>query len=226
MPKEKTLEDLFVDTLKDIYYAEKRILKTLPKMAKGAESPKLKKGFEKHLAQTEGQVERLEQVFEIFGQPARAKKCEAIEGIIAEGETIMKEFKGTPALDAGLISSAQAVEHYEITRYGTLRRWAEMLGRRNAAALLDRTLKEESQTDELLNGIAEQANQAAQKAGAKAGAKKATAKAGRKSGGAKRGAPARSRRKSDENGSGGAEDMMDAGAGGEEQDEEEDTTSP
>lgn len=226
MPKEKTLEDLFVDTLKDIYYAEKRILKTLPKMAKGAESPKLKKGFEKHLAQTEGQVERLEQVFEIFGQPARGKKCEAIEGIIAEGETIMKEFKGTPALDAGLISSAQAVEHYEITRYGTLRRWAEMLGRRNAAALLDRTLKEESQTDELLNGIAEQANQAAQKAGAKAGAKKATAKAGRKSGGAKRGAPARSRRKSDENGSGGAEDMMDAGAGGEEQDEEEDTTSP
>ena len=226
MPKEKTLEDLFVDTLKDIYYAEKRILKTLPKLAKGAESPKLKKGFEKHLAQTEGQVERLEQVFEIFGQPARGKKCEAIEGIIAEGETIMKEFKGTPALDAGLISSAQAVEHYEITRYGTLRRWAEMLGRRNAAALLDRTLKEESQTDELLNGIAEQANQAAQKAGAKAGAKKATAKAGRKSGGAKRGAPARSRRKSDENGSGGAEDMMDAGAGGEEQDEEEDTTSP
>ncbi len=167
MPREKTLEDLFVDTLKDIYYAEKRILKTLPKMAKGAESPKLKKGFEKHLAQTEGQVERLEQVFEIFGQPARGKKCEAIEGIIAEGEAIMKEFKGTAALDAGLISSAQAVEHYEITRYGTLRRWAEMLGKRNAAALLDRTLKEESQTDELLNGIAEQANQTANRTGTK-----------------------------------------------------------
>lgn len=162
MAREKTLEDLFVDTLKDIYYAEKRILKTLPKMAKGAESPKLKKGFEKHLAQTEGQVERLEQVFEIFGQPARGKKCEAIEGIIAEGESIMKEFKGTPALDAGLISSAQAVEHYEITRYGTLRRWAEMLGRRNAASLLDRTLKEESQTDELLNQIAEDANRSAE----------------------------------------------------------------
>lgn len=163
MPKEKTLEDLFLDTLKDIYYAEKRILKALPKMAKGAESPKLKKGFEKHLAQTEGQVERLEQVFEIFGQPARGKKCEAIEGIIAEGETIMKEFKGTAALDAGLISSAQAVEHYEITRYGTLRRWAEMLGKRNAASLLDRSLKEESQTDELLNMIAEQANTKARK---------------------------------------------------------------
>ena len=176
MAKDKTLEDLFVDTLKDIYYAEKRILKTLPKMAKGAESSKLKKGFEKHLAQTEGQVERLEQVFEIFGQPARGKKCEAIEGIIAEGETIMKEFRGTQALDAGLISSAQAVEHYEITRYGTLRRWAEMLGKRNAAALLERSLKEESQTDELLDQIAEDANRMAggvRKTGRKNGARKA-----------------------------------------------------
>jgi len=189
MPREKTLEDLFVDTLKDIYYAEKRILKTLPKMAKGAESPKLKKGFEKHLAQTEGQVERLEQVFEIFGQPARGKKCEAIEGIIAEGEAIMKEFKGTAALDAGLISSAQAVEHYEITRYGTLRRWAEVLGKRNAAALLDRTLKEESQTDALLDTIAEQANQTARRPGAKTtGAKRG---ASRSRGGTSRGAQSR-----------------------------------
>jgi len=179
MPREKTLEDLFVDTLKDIYYAEKRILKTLPKMAKGAESPKLKKGFEKHLAQTEGQVDRLEQVFEIFGQPARGKKCEAIEGIIAEGEEIMKSFKGTAALDAGLISSAQAVEHYEITRYGTLKRWAETLGKRNAAALLDKTLKEESQTDELLNAIAEQANQTATSGGsAGGGSRKASARSG------------------------------------------------
>jgi ferritin-like metal-binding protein YciE len=181
MPKEKTLEDLFVDTLKDIYYAEKRILKALPKMAKGAESPKLKKGFEKHLAQTEGQVERLEQVFEIFGQPARGKKCEAIEGIIAEGDTILREYKGTAALDAGLISSAQAVEHYEITRYGTLRRWAEMLGRRNAASLLDRSLREESQTDEQLNMIAEQANQTAKKPGAKKAPKRSAARSPRKS---------------------------------------------
>jgi ferritin-like metal-binding protein YciE len=180
MPKEKTLEDLFVDTLKDIYYAEKRILKALPKMAKGAESPKLKKGFEKHLAQTEGQIERLEQVFEIFGQPARGKKCEAIEGIIAEGDTILQEYKGTAALDAGLISSAQAVEHYEITRYGTLRRWAEMLGRRNAASLLDRSLKEESQTDEQLNMIAEQANQTARKPGAKKASKGSAARGRRK----------------------------------------------
>ena len=183
MAREKTLEDLFLDTLKDIYYAEKRILKALPKMAKRAESPKLKKGFEKHLAQTEGQVERLEQVFDIFGQPARGKKCEAIEGIIAEGETIMKEFKGTPALDAGLISSAQAVEHYEITRYGTLRRWAEMLGRRNAATLLERTLKEESQTDALLSQIAEQANRSAEGGASRAGAKKPTGRAGRSGGG-------------------------------------------
>jgi ferritin-like metal-binding protein YciE len=140
-------------------------------MAKGAESPKLRKGFEKHLAQTEDQIERLEQVFEIFGQTARGKKCEAIEGIIAEGDTIMKEYRGTAALDAGLISSAQAVEHYEITRYGTLRRWAEMLGKRNAASLLDRSLKEESQTDEQLNAIAEQANQTARTPGARPGGK-------------------------------------------------------
>ena len=186
MTREKTLEDLFVDTLKDIYYAEKKILKTLPKMAKGAENPKLRKGFEKHLAQTEGQIERLEQVFEIFGTPARGKRCDAIEGIIAEGEDIMRDYKGTAALDAGLISSAQAVEHYEIARYGTLRRWAEMLGRRNAAALLDRTLKEESQTDEQLTMMAEQANQTAKKPAAKS---------------AKR-APARAARKDEENGSG------------------------
>lgn len=179
MAREKTLEDLFVDTLKDIYFAEKRILKALPKLAKGADSARLKKGFEKHLAQTEGQVERLEQVFEIFGQPARGKKCDAIEGIIAEGEAIMKEFKGTPALDAGLISSAQAVEHYEITRYGTLHRWAQVLGKRNAATLLERTLKEESQTDELLNGLAVEANRTAKGGGRTGARRKAAARGGR-----------------------------------------------
>jgi ferritin-like metal-binding protein YciE len=162
MARTMTLDDLFLDTLKDIYYAEKKILKTLPKMAKAAQSDKLRKGFEKHLAQTEEQVTRLEQVFESIGQPPRGKKCEAIEGIVAEGDSIMKEYKGTEALDAGLISSAQAVEHYEITRYGTLRRWAEMMGNRNAARLLEKTLKEESQTDELLNQIAESANREAQ----------------------------------------------------------------
>ncbi len=174
MARSMTLDDLFLDTLKDIYYAEKKILKTLPKMARAAQSDKLRKGFEKHLTQTGEQVSRLEQVFESIGQPAKGKRCDAIEGIIAEGEEIMKEYKGTEALDAGLISSAQAVEHYEITRYGTLRRWAEMMGNKNAARLLDKTLKEESQTDELLTQIAESANLEAQ--GEKPARKPGTAK--------------------------------------------------
>ncbi len=165
MAKEKTLEDLFHDTLKDIYYAERKILKTLPKMARAATAPQLKQAFEKHKDQTEGHVERLQQVFELIGKRAQGKTCDAIEGIVAEGEEIMEEFKGTPALDAGLISSAQAVEHYEITRYGTLKRWAETLGMKDAAKLLDETLQEESQTDEDLTMLAEKtANPAAMKA--------------------------------------------------------------
>ena len=127
MAKQKTLDDLFLDTLKDIYYAERKILKALPKMARGAQSDQLKKAFEKHKDETEGQVERLQQVFEILGKRAQGKTCPAIDGIIEEGEEIMEEFKDTPALDAGLVSAAQAVEHYEITRYGTLKRWAQML---------------------------------------------------------------------------------------------------
>ncbi len=127
MAKEKTLDDLFHDTLKDIYYAERKILKTLPKMKRAAQSEELKAAFEKHHQETEGQIERLQQVFEILGKRPQGKTCDAIEGIIAEGEEIMDEFKGTVALDAGLISSAQAVEHYEITRYGTLKRWATEL---------------------------------------------------------------------------------------------------
>ncbi|PWW03449.1 ferritin-like metal-binding protein YciE [Hoeflea marina] len=155
MAKEKTLEDLFHDTLKDIYYAERKILKTLPKMKRAANSEGLKAAFDKHHAQTEGQIERLQQVFELMGKPARGKTCDAIEGIISEGEEIMDEFKGSPALDAGLISSAQAVEHYEITRYGTLKRWATELGMTDAAKLLDATLQEESQTDSDLTKLAE-----------------------------------------------------------------------
>src|SRR5215216_1079550 len=125
---EKTLEDLFHDTLKDIYYAKRKILKALPKMAKGADSAELTAAFEKHRDETEGHVERLQRVFEIFGKRAQGKTCPGIDGIIEEGEEIMDEFKGTVALDAGLVSAAQAVEHYEITRYGTLKRWAETLG--------------------------------------------------------------------------------------------------
>lgn len=153
--KEKTLDDLFEDTLKDIYYAENKILKALPKMAKAAQSEELKDAFEKHLKQTEGQVTRLEQVFRMIDVPARGKKCEAIEGIIEEGAEIMKEFKGAPALDAGLVSAAQAVEHYEIARYGTLKRWAEQLSLEKAVSLLDETLEEEKQTDESLTELAD-----------------------------------------------------------------------
>jgi ferritin-like metal-binding protein YciE len=154
MADEKTLDDLFLDTLKDIYYAEKQILKTLPKMAKAATSPELKAGFEQHLEETEGQIERLEQIFELLGKPARGKTCDAILGIIEEGKSIMDEFKGTVALDAGLISSAQAVEHYEIARYGTLKTWAGQLGMKDAVALLDATLKEEEATDKKLSQVA------------------------------------------------------------------------
>jgi ferritin-like metal-binding protein YciE len=164
MPKEMTLNDLFYDTLKDIYFAERQILKALPKMARAAQAPALKQGFEKHKEQTEGQVERLQQVFEIIGKRAQGKTCEAIQGIIAEGEEIMEEFKGAPALDAGLISAAQAVEHYEIARYGTLCAWAKQLGYKEAVALLEATLKEETETDVTLTKLAETAvNAAAQK---------------------------------------------------------------
>lgn len=158
MAKEKTLQDLYYDGLKDIYYAERKILKALPKMARAAQSDELTKAFETHKEQTEGHVERLQQVFEILGKRAQGKTCDAIEGIVAEGEEIMEEYKGTAALDAGLVSAAQAVEHYEITRYGTLKRWAETLGMKDAAKLLDQTLQEESKTDELLNGVAERVN--------------------------------------------------------------------
>jgi len=165
MPKEMSLDDLFHDTLKDIYYAERKILKALPKMARAAQSEDLKAAFEKHREETEGQVERLVQVFELMGKPARGKTCDAIEGIIAEGEEIIEEFKDTPALDAGLISSAQAVEHYEITRYGTLKRWAGELGLKDAVKLLDETLKEESKTDSDLTKLADaSANQRAKAA--------------------------------------------------------------
>src|ERR1700754_147373 len=156
---EKHLNDLFLDTLKDIYYAEKQIYKSLPKMAKAAASEDLRAAFEKHHDETQGQIERLEQIFELIGKPARGKTCEAIQGILAEGEEIMEEYKGSAALDAGLISSAQAVEHYEIARYGTLKAWAEQLGMKDAVPLLDATLQEEIATDQKLTALGQsQAN--------------------------------------------------------------------
>ena len=154
MQNGKNLKELFTETLKDIYFAEKQILRALPKMAKQAESPELKQAFETHRDQTEGHVERLNEVFEQLGRPARGKTCEAILGIIDEAKEIMEEFKGAEALDAGLASSAQAVEHYEIARYGTLKTWALQLGLSDAAKLLDQTLQEEIKTDKLLTKLA------------------------------------------------------------------------
>jgi len=160
--KTKTLENLFHETLKDIYYAERKILRALPKMARGAKSPDLKAAFEKHEQETQTQVERLQQVFELIGKPARGKTCPAIDGIIEEGEEALEAFAGSPALDASLVAAAQAVEHYEIARYGTLRRWAQVLGMKDAAKLLDATLQEEGATDEALTKLADgSVNQAA-----------------------------------------------------------------
>jgi ferritin-like metal-binding protein YciE len=152
--KPKLLSDLFHDTLKDVYFAEKKILTTLPKMAKAAQSKELKAAFVKHERETRGQIKRLEQVFKIFGKKIQAKKCEAIMGITKEGAEVMTDYKGMPALDAGLAASAQAVEHYEISRYGTLKTWATELGLPDAAALLDATLKEEKATDVALTALA------------------------------------------------------------------------
>ncbi|MET3650193.1 ferritin-like metal-binding protein YciE [Phyllobacterium ifriqiyense] len=150
---EKTLNDLFLDTLKDIYFAEKQILKALPKMPRAAQSEEGKSGFLQHRDETQGQIERLEQVFELMGKPARGKTCQAIQGIIAEGEEIMEEYKGSAALDAGLTSSAQAVEHYEMARYGTLIAWAKQVGLEDAIPLFQANLAEEVATDEKLTHL-------------------------------------------------------------------------
>src|SRR5438552_13849582 len=155
MTKQKSLRELFHDTLKDIYFAEKKILSALPKMAKAAQSQELKAAFEKHERETEEHVARLEKVFEEIDETPRGKTCDAIMGIIEEGQEVMKEFKGAPALDAGLLAAAQAVEHYEIARYGTLKTWAVELGLSQAARLLETTLSEEKKTDETLTQLAE-----------------------------------------------------------------------
>ncbi|MGO4706412.1 ferritin-like domain-containing protein [Microvirga sp. 2MCAF38] len=159
--KEKNLNDLFLHTLKDMYFAEKQILKALPKMEKATETDELKKAFAHHRKQTEIHVDRLEKVFEIAGARAQGVTCEAIKGILEEGEEVMGDFADSAALDAALVAAAQAVEHYEITRYGTLRTWAEQLGLKDAAKLLDQTLAEEKQTDELLSKMAKAVNQRA-----------------------------------------------------------------
>jgi ferritin-like metal-binding protein YciE len=152
---EKNLDTLFHDTLKDIYFAEKAITKALPKMAKAAQSDELRNAFTTHLEQTKGHVGRLEQVFELMGKKPQSKPCEAIKGIVKEGDEIAEEYADSRALDAGLLAAAQAVEHYEISRYGTLKTWAKELGMDEAVELLNQTLGEEKQTDMQLTSLAE-----------------------------------------------------------------------
>lgn len=154
----KTLDDLFEDTLRDIYYAEKKLVKTLPKMAKKATDKELAQAFTNHKKETEGQVVRLEKIFEIIGKTPRGKTCEAMDGLVAEGSSVMDEAEDDGVMDAGLIASAQAVEHYEIARYGTLIAWADQLALPKASVLLQKTLAEEKAADELLGRIAGTAN--------------------------------------------------------------------
>jgi ferritin-like metal-binding protein YciE len=153
----KNLNELFHDTLKGIFFAEKRILAALPKMAKAAKAEELKRAFEKHHGETDGQIERLEEIFAIIKKKTQGKTCAAIVGITDDAAEVMKEYKGSPALDAGLLAAAQAVEHYEISRYGTLSTWAGELGLDDAASLLKETLEEEKATDETLTEIAKTA---------------------------------------------------------------------
>lgn len=152
-----TLQDLFMNQLKDIYYAEKQIEKTLPKMSEAAAQPSLKKAFDDHLEETGNHIERLEQVFEMMGEKASGEKCEAMEGIIKEGDEFIQNGKDyDPSVkDAGLIAAAQRVEHYEIAAYGTLRAFAQRLGQDQAAELFQSTLDEEKQADHKLTGLAE-----------------------------------------------------------------------
>jgi ferritin-like metal-binding protein YciE len=152
---EKKLNDLFYDTLKDVYFAERQILKSLPKIAKATKTEALKQAFLTHRDETETHVERLQQAFELIGKRAQGKTCEAIKGILEEGEEIMEEYAESEALDAGLIAAGQAVEHYEMSRYGTLKSWATQLGLKDVAALLEQTLQEEKKTDALLSKLAQ-----------------------------------------------------------------------
>ncbi len=165
MAQQKSMEDLFLLFLQDIYYAERQILKALPKMAKAVESPELKQAFLHHREQTQGQVERLQQIFEHLGKRARGTTCEALNGIVEESNELIEEFDTGPALDAGLLAGGQAVEHYEMARYGTMVAWAKAMGHAQVAQLLQQTLDEEKETDALLSKLAnENLNQKAKAA--------------------------------------------------------------
>lgn len=163
--KENTLKELYLDELRDLYDAEQQLIKALPKMAKASSSSELRKGFEHHLEQTRGHAERLEQIFEVLGEPAKGKKCKGMAGLIAEGSEMMDEDFEDEVMDSGLISAAQRVEHYEIAAYGTVREFANLLGENEAASLLEKTLSEEKETDQKLTELSEQINPEALKAG-------------------------------------------------------------
>jgi ferritin-like metal-binding protein YciE len=163
MPKMQTLQDTFIDELRDLLDAEKQLVRALPKMAKAASSEELTAAFKEHLEQTKGQVQRLEQVFALFGQKARSKPCKAMKGLVEEGQEIMEQESTENLLDLALIGAAQKVEHYEIAGYGTLRTFAQAMGNKEAAQLLDQTLKEEEATDKKLTQIAKTLYKAAQR---------------------------------------------------------------
>ncbi|ACB82399.1 protein of unknown function DUF892 [Methylorubrum populi BJ001] len=176
--KQKTLQDAFYETLKDVYYAERQSVRALKKSAKSAEHEELRQAFETHAEESATQVERLQQVFDIIGKPARGKTCEAMQGLTSEMEEDLEDFEDSPAADAVLAACAQAIEHYEIARYGTLKTWATQLGYADAAKLLDETLQEEKKTDQLLTQLAERINAEGSEA---AEADAAKGKGGRKS---------------------------------------------
>jgi ferritin-like metal-binding protein YciE len=155
-----TLDDLFYETLRDLYYAEKKLVKALPKLAKKAGNEDLSEAFANHAEETEGHVGRLEEIFKIIGKAARAKKCPAMDGLVEEGNEVIEEAEEDAVKDAGILAAAQAVEHYEIARYGTLVEWAKLLGHDDAVSLLEETLNEEKAADELLTSISEVVNSA------------------------------------------------------------------
>jgi ferritin-like metal-binding protein YciE len=150
-----TLDDLFLHGLEDLYYTEQQIIEALPQMVEKAKNARLKQGLQTHLGETKNQAKRLEQVFEMYGQEARGKKCPAIDGLLEEGEEVMGNIADSDVLDVAIIGAAQAVEHYEISRYGTLIAWAQQLGRRDCAAVLEKNLTEEKATDKKLTAMAE-----------------------------------------------------------------------
>jgi len=154
MATTKGLHELMLSFMQDIYYAERQILKTLPKLAKAAQSPDLKQALMHHREETQGQVERLQKAFEAMGKPARGSTCEAINGLIEEGDETVEQFEQGPVRDAGIIANAQAVEHYEMARYGTIMAWAKVCGQNDVARLMEETLTEEKKADTLLNDMA------------------------------------------------------------------------